>query len=140
MATLAKYTVQIPTHDNEGNKLKDIASITHESLSRHAPQSVRISGSRIRRGIQGNWRDDKPEMFDDLEVYAEDSPEVDSLMKQTGVHVAEITNQWGIMVFKEGKGAPQAWMMTHPTADGKGPADPLAVAEKPPDPAAASLS
>lgn len=125
---LAKYIIQIPTTDNVGNKLKDLAVAAHESLYRYSPVQG-IQGSRIRRGIQGQWADDAPEVYDDLEVYADDSPEVDSTMKQLAVHVAELANQWGVMVFKEGEGAPKAWQMESPNADGQGPADPDAIAE-----------
>lgn len=125
---LAKYIIQIPTTDNEGNKLKDLAAAAHESLYRYAPVKG-IQGTRIRRGIQGNWADDEPETFDDLEVYADDSPEVDSTMKELAVHVAELANQWGVMVFKEGEGAPKAWQMEAPNVTGTGPADEAAIAE-----------
>lgn len=128
MMQQAKYIVQIPTVDNHGNQLKDLARAAHESLFRYAPGS-KVEGTRIRRGIEGNWRDDPVESFDDLEVYAEDSPEMDSIMKQLGAHVAEVANQWGVMVFKEGDGAPQYWMMNHPNADGSGPADEAAIAQ-----------
>ena len=125
---LAKYIIQIPTHDNDGNLLKDIASAAHESLFRYAP-NVNIEGTRIRRGIQGNWRDNPAEQFDDLEVYADDAPEMDSTMKELATHVAEIANQWGVMVFKEGDGAPKAWEMNAPGVTGEGPADPAFIAE-----------
>ncbi len=108
---LAKYVVQIPTHDNEGNMLVDLAQTAHESLFRHAPGQSNIQASRVRYGIGGHWRGDPQEMFNDLEVYAEDTPETDSTMKQLAVHVAEVANQWGVMVFKEGGGAPKSWMM-----------------------------
>lgn len=126
---LAKYIVQIPTHDNEGNRLVDLAQVAHESLFRYAPNQNSIQGSRVRYGIGGHWRDDPQEMFNDLEVYAEDTPELDSIVKQLAVHVAEVANQWGVMVFKEGDGAPKAWQMTAPGAPGEGPADPVAIAE-----------
>lgn len=125
--TLAKYTIQIPTTDNEGNQLADLASAAHESLFRYGPQSNQVQGTKIYRGVAGNWRSDAQEIFDELITYAEDTPEMDSTMKELATHVAEIANQWGVMVFKEGEDAPKMWMMQHPNATGEGPADPSAL-------------
>lgn len=124
---LAKYTIQIPTSDNEGNALKDLATAAQESLWRYAPKA-RIEGARVVRGVEGFWHGEADAgTFDDLVVFAEDSPEIDSTVKELAVHVCEVANQWGIFVMKEGSSAPITWTMTSPNADGQGPADPVAL-------------
>lgn len=124
---LARYTIEVPTYDRQGNKLKDLASAAHESLLRNAPGSRRIQRAKVNRNVEviGGHT------FDDLVVYAEETPEMDSIMKQTGVHLSEIANHETITVFKEGKGAPQTWTLGHPQADPSQPAYPIAIAERP---------
>lgn len=110
MAKQALYTVQIPTHDNLGNPLGDLATAGHHWLW----QNVKQSGSRIKRGVHGNWENDPQESFDDLEVIAEDTPEMDSHIKQLAAHMGEAANQWGIFVMKVGGGNVNSWVVPNP--------------------------
>lgn len=106
----AKWTVQIPTHDNLGNHLGDLATAAHH----HLWQQTGHKGSRIRRGVHGNWEDDPQESFDDLEVFAEDTPHMDSHIKQLAKHLNEAANQWGMFVIKEGGGHVNSFVIDNP--------------------------
>lgn len=109
----AKYTLMIPKKDNLGNPLGDIATAAHHWL-RYGP-APKHEGSHILRDITGNWRDDDPEQFDHLITVANDTPEMDSHIKQLAVHVADSANQWGLFVMKEGgKQGVQAWTISNP--------------------------
>lgn len=132
MPTLAEYTLQIPKFDNEGNALKDLASAAQESLWRYAPQA-RVEGARVTRNVEGFWHGQQDSTFDDLTVIGEDSPELDSTIKQLGVHLVELANQWGLYIIKKGGGNVVTWTVTSPNASGEGPADPDALLEPPQD-------
>jgi hypothetical protein len=112
MMAQARYTVMIPQKDNLGNNLGDVASAAHHWL-RYGPAPSH-QGSFIHRNIQGNWRDDEPELFDHLVTVAEDHPEMDSHIKQLAAHVGDATNQWGVFVMKEGKSGIQSWVIDNP--------------------------
>lgn len=127
----AEYTIQIPQTDNEGNPLKDLAAASHESLWRYAPKA-RVEGARITRGVEGYFHGVQDvSLFDDLTVIGEDSPELDSTIKQLGVHICELANQWGIFIIKRGGGNVVTWTATSPNVTGDGPADPDALAVPP---------
>lgn len=110
MAKQALYTIQIPTHDNLGNHLGDLATAAHHWLWQKTGQQ----GSRIRRNTHGNWQDDPQETFDDLEVIGEDSPHMDSHIKQLAKHLNEAGNQWGMFVMKQGGGNVTSWVVDNP--------------------------
>lgn len=109
MANQAQYTLQIPTHDNLGNPLPDLAAAGHHWLW----QQAGLQGSRITRGITGIW-EGQEEIYDDLEVIAEDTPKIDSFIKQLAKHLCEAANQWGIFVKKHGGGNVQSWVINNP--------------------------
>lgn len=109
MASQALYTIQIPTTDNLGNQLHDLATVGHHWLW----QNAGIQGSRIRRGVHGNWEGNPQETFDDLEIVAEDKPEMDSYVKQLAAHLNEAANQWGMFVIKQGGGNVQSWVISN---------------------------
>ena len=124
----AKYIIHIPTVDNEGNDLVDLASAAHHWLF-YGP-GPKIEGSFIEGPVRGNWRDNPQETFVNLVTYAEESPEMDSTMKQLAVHIAEAANQWGMFVVREGKNGPQSWVVDNPNFQ-PGPAEPWAIAPGP---------
>lgn len=114
----AKYVIMIPTTDNQGNKLVDLATAAHHWLF-YGP--LKVQGSYIDPGKKGNWRDNPQEIMDHLVTFAEDAPEMDSHIKQLAVHVAQVANQWGIFVTKESKQGPQSWVIDNPGfVDGQG--------------------
>lgn len=117
MAKQALYTIQIPTSDNLGNPLGDLATAGHHWLWQQTGQQ----GSRIRRGIHGNWEGEQ-EVYDDLEVMAEDTPEMDSHIKQLAKHLNEAANQWGMFVMKQGAQGPQSWVIDNPSYQEGAPA------------------
>lgn len=127
MPATAKYTIMIPTHDNLGQELGDISTAAHHWLF-YGP-GPNVEGSFIEGPKRGNWRDDPQEEFNHLVTYAEDSPEMDSTVKQLAVHIAEIANQWGVFVTKEGgKAGIQSWVIDNPNyRHGEG-ADPAGLA------------
>lgn len=138
MPQLAEYTIQIPQSDNEGNPLVDLATPAQESLWRYAPKA-RIEGARVTRNVEGFWHGEAdPGLFDDLVVIGEDSPELDSTIKQLGVHICELANQWGIFIIKKGGGNVVTWTVTSPNVTGEGPGDPAALAAPAQDPLSAS--
>lgn len=125
MANQAKYTLQIPTTDNLGNQLPDLATAGHHWLW----QQTGVQGSRILPGVKGNWEADPQELFDDLQIFAEDTPKMDSFIKQLAKHLNEAGNQWGMFVMKEGGGHVQSWVIDNPKyvegAPAPGAVDPL---------------
>lgn len=106
----AKYTILIPTRDNLGNPLGDIATAAHQWLW----QATGQEGSYIEGPKRGNWRDHPQEEFEHLITIAPDSPYMDSSVKQLAVEIARGANQWGIFVTKEGAGGIQNWTMDNP--------------------------
>jgi hypothetical protein len=135
MPTRSKYTVQIPVKDNLGQPLKDIATAAHHYLHNGPIKNV---GSKIYRNVEGNWRDDPQERFDDLILVVDDTPEMDSAVKQLAVHIADVANQWGVYVTKEGKNGIQDWVMPPPQfrkGEGADPAMLKDVPEEPQEPA-----
>jgi hypothetical protein len=128
MPAQAKYQILIPTHDNLGQKLGDIASAAHHWLWYTAPG---IQGSYVEPPVRGNWRDDPQETFERLTTYAHETPEVESHVKQLAAHVGDVANQWGVFVTKEGKDGIQSWVINNANhVPGQG-ADP-GVLERPP--------
>lgn len=105
----AKYNVMIPTVDNLGNKLVDIAGAAHTFLFYQGM----ADGSWIETGQRGHWRDDEPEPHETLVTIQEDTPEMDGVIKQLAVHIAEVANQWGIHVYKEGKNGIKSWVINN---------------------------
>lgn len=110
MAKQALYKIQIPTHDNLKNPLGDLATAAHH----HLWKTTGNQASRIVRGVQGNWEGDPQEGFDDLEVYAEDTPHMDSHVKQLAKHLNEAANQWGMFVVKHGGNGVDSWVIDNP--------------------------
>lgn len=110
MAKQAMWIIQIPTHDNLGNHLGDLATAAHH----HLWQTIGQQGTRIRRGVHGNWENDPQETFDDLEIIGEDTPEMDSHIKQLAKHLNEAGNQWGMFVIKQGGGNIQSYVIDNP--------------------------
>lgn len=109
-AQQAKYTVVIPTRDNQGNPLGNISTAAHEWLYR----ATGHKGTYITGPHKGNWGDDPQEEFEHLVAVADDHPEMDSHMKQLAMEVARGANQWGVFVMKEGKGGVQSWVVDNP--------------------------
>jgi hypothetical protein len=131
MAGKAKYTIMIPTTDNLGQPLVDIATAAHRVMF-YGP--LQIQGSYVDPGKHGNWRDSDPEPHDLLVTIAEDTPEMDSHVKQIALEVGEFANQWGIFVVKEGKDGITDWVVDNPRyQDGQG-AEPTALAQPAPVP------
>lgn len=110
MAAKAKFSIHVPTRDNLGNQLRDLATAAHQ----HLFQNAGIDGSYIERGKDGNWRDDPQEKLDHLVTFADDTPEIESHMKQTAAHIGDLANQWGVTVTKEGKDGPNLWVIDNP--------------------------
>jgi hypothetical protein len=109
-ATQAKYTVMIPVKDNQGNPLGNISTAAHEWLYR----ATGHKGTYITGPHRGNWGDDPQEEFEHLIAVAEDSPEMDSHIKQLAAEIARGANQWGLFCMKEGKNGVQSWVVENP--------------------------
>ena len=122
----AKYSILVPRVDNQGNELRDIAAAAHHYLF-YGP--LKVEGSFIEPNKIGHWRDAPAEPHDALVTYAEDSPEMDSQMKQLAAHVADVANQWGIFIAKEGKNGIQTWVINNPQYRDGEPAEDIALAE-----------
>lgn len=114
----------IPEVDNLGNPLIDVAGLAHQLIHRQGISD----GSFTTPGQMGRWQEDDPEPHSTLTVIMEDTPEHDSMFKQIGIHVAEVTNQWGLFVYKEGKNGVQSWVLDNPNYREGEPADPSVIA------------
>lgn len=90
----SKYTVFIPSH------AKSVAIAAHHYLTM-GPLAVK--GATVHHGTP----------YDTLIAYAEDTPEMDSHMKQLGVFVGEVANTQVVTVAKEGKNI-ATWQMRNP--------------------------
>lgn len=123
MGKQARYAIHVPTHDNTGQPLRDLAQAAHEHLFRAGA----IEGSYIERGKVGNWRDYAPEGMDHLVTYAEDTPETDSHIKQTAQYVGELANQEAMAIEKHGKDGPVLWVVDNSNHRPNEPAHPSAL-------------
>lgn len=110
MARQARYAIHVPTTDNLGQPLRDLAQAAHEHLFRNGA----VEGSYIERGKVGNWRDYAPEIMDHLVTFAEDTPETDSHLKQAAQHIGQLANQEAVSVEKHGKDGPMLWIVDNP--------------------------
>lgn len=127
MAAEAKYSLLIPKVDNMGNPLtEEIASAAHTYLFYQGLSE----GSTITPNQRGMWRDEDPEPHETLTAIMEDNPKHDSIVKQLAVHIAEVANQWGLFVYKEGKDGVQSWIMNNASFRPDQPADPIALADQ----------
>lgn len=109
----------IPTKDGLGNDLGDIATAAHQWLY----QVTGNEGSYIEGPKRGNWRNDPQQEFNHLVTYAEDTPEMNSHIKQLAMEIARGANQGGVVVVKEGKGGVQQSVIENPNANLKEPAE-----------------
>lgn len=75
---------------------------------------------------EGPHIDHDGQAFKHLVIVSNDSPEVDSHVKQLASHVGELTNHPATAVLKEGKGGPQGWTIANKLHDG-GTAHPAAI-------------
>lgn len=126
-ASQAKYTIMIPVKDNLGNPLGDIATAAHQWLW----QATGNEGSYIEGPKRGNWRDDPQEEFNHLITVAQDTPEMDSHIKQLAMEIARGANQWGVFVTKEGgKAGIQSWVIDNPQYQKGQPAEIAGVAQQ----------
>lgn len=91
----AKYTVFIPS------EAKQVAIAAHHYLS-YGPLAT--GASTVHYGHP----------FDTLVTFAEDSPEIDSHMKQLGTFVGEVANAQSIHVTKETGKALKTWELHNP--------------------------
>lgn len=110
MAKQAMWVLQIPTHDNLNNHLGDLATAAHH----HLWKTIGQQGTRIVRGVHGNWEGNPQESFDDLQVIGEDRPEMDSHIKQLAKHLNEAGNQWGMFVIKHGPNGIDSYVIDNP--------------------------
>lgn len=121
----ARYMIMVPTVDNLGNQLVNVAAYAHQFLF----QNFNNQGSWIDPGKVGMWRDDAPEKFDHLVTVAEETPEMDSAIKQLAAYVADVCNQWGVLCIKEGKNGPVRWEISNPEYKPGQPAEEIALAD-----------
>jgi hypothetical protein len=96
MAAKAKYVLQVPTHDNQGNELTDLAAWGGQQL-----RAAGIQGGRIEGPVRGFWEDEPEETFWLLIVHHEESPEMDSHVTATAKRIAELASQWATYAWKE---------------------------------------
>lgn len=97
----ARYSILIPHGDEHGNKIPGVAAAAHHYLH-HGP--LKVTTTYV-----------DPEKYnhtgphDILHAYAEDSPEVDSHIKQLAAYVGDVVNHPAIYAFKHGKSGPKSW-------------------------------
>lgn len=117
----------IPLVDNVGNDLAPIADYAHQVLV----NAGMVDGSWVDPGQRGLWLDQPAEPHETLNTIQEDSPDMDSFIKQTAKQIAELANQWGIFVHKQGKQGIQSWTIDNPSYREGEPADAVALANPP---------
>lgn len=122
----AKYSIMVPKVDNLGNPLVNLAEYAHHHLF-YGP--LKIEGSYVDPNKLGQWRDSDPEPHDILVTVAEDNPEMDSQIKHLAVQIADVANQWGLFIMKEGKNGIQSWTVSNPSYRDGQPAEQLAIAQ-----------
>jgi hypothetical protein len=91
----AKYTIFIPS------EAKNVAYAAHHYLA-HGPLAT--GAATVHHGHP----------FDTLIVFAEDTPEIDSHIKQLGAFVGEVANTQSIHVTKETGKAVHTWELANP--------------------------
>jgi len=120
----AKYTLYVPTHDGQGNMLKNISEHVLHYLQQTLPRSV-IHIEPPRPVTQGG----EPSFHRAVVVMTDDHPISDSHIKQVGAHVAEIANAESIAGVKEGKQGVKTWEISNPHHVPGAPAESLAHAQ-----------
>lgn len=104
MPASARYTIHIP-HSGA-----DLATATHHYLSTgHVP----VDGVVVHRGVDASF-DGPPEPHDLVQAYGQDTPELDSHMKQVGAYVGELANRPTIWVSKENGKSMANWPIRNP--------------------------
>lgn len=114
--TQAKYTIAVPQRDNIGNQLVDLGQAVLHYIVNGPVQTV---GAHIDRD---KWHE-TDEAFDHVTVFAPDTPESDSHIKQIGHWVGDVANQWGTFIVKEGKNGVNTWMISNNKYQEGQPAD-----------------
>jgi hypothetical protein len=102
----AKYSVFIPS------EARQVAVAAHHYLS-YGPLAT--SAATVQHGHP----------FDILIVFAEDTPEIDSHIKQLGVFVGEVANAQSIHVTKETGKAVHTWELANPYYQPPAPVQPV---------------
>jgi hypothetical protein len=105
----AKYTLYLPTHDEQGNVLKNLSEHVLHYLRTTLPRSV-IHIEPPRPVTQGG----EPSFHRAVVIMADDHPISDSHIKQVGQHVAEVANVATIIGVKEGKQGVKTWELSNP--------------------------
>lgn len=95
----AKYTVHIPGTDELGQPLKASGAAHHYLTYGKLPFSA--------VGVQYGHP------FDQVTAWGEETPEIDSHMKQLGAYAGEIANHPSVTVTREGK-TPAYWEIHNP--------------------------
>lgn len=107
----AKYTIHVPTQDELGRPLR-LHDAVHQHLINNKAAPVQTHHGTPSHTVSG---------------WAEDTPEWDSLAKQTGTLAAELANVPAIHVTKEGD-KPASWTMANNGYQPEMGADELALA------------
>lgn len=118
----ARWTVHVPTHDEQGNHLHDLSGPAHEWLRAQIPRH--IHSIHTEGPYQGGTTPYETNRH--LSILGTDIPEVDSYVKQLATHVGDLSNKASVLVTKEGANAPEAWHI-HNQNYRPGPARPEAI-------------
>lgn len=110
----AKYTVNVPAADELGNRLKIHRGVHQHLLNLGHDMPAIHEGYPIHQ----------------VSTWAEESPEMDSTMKQIGSYVGEIANAPHIFVTREGKNTAR-WPIRNPHYFEGEPAEQSAFANEP---------
>lgn len=110
----AKYTIHVPAADELGNPLK-----AHRAVHQHL-LNVGHETPSIQEGYP----------IHQVSTWAEESPEMDSSIKQIGTYAGEVTNAPHIYVTKEGQNTAR-WPMRNPHYMEGMPAEQSAFANEP---------
>ena len=118
----ARYTLFVPTSDDQGSPLRQLAEHVHRHLRDVLPRAV-IHLEPARQMSHGRM----PEQHEGVVILADDNPITDSRIKQIAAQTAEVANRWGVVVVKEGKQGVRTWEITNQNHQPGHPAEHLAL-------------
>lgn len=104
----AHYTVHIPTHDTQGNRLQDL-SLMGQQLQSKIPRLIHSIHS------EGPF---ETHPYRHLKILAVDTPETDLHVKQLAAQVGEQANHPSVFMHKDSQQGVHPWTIPNRSFDG----------------------
>lgn len=103
----AKYTIMVPRVEHA----PQLAQVAHEALV-NGP--IPLHHAYLDPGKLAHWPNEEPQVHDLLVAYSEDTPEMDSHIKQLGREVGRLGQLPAVFALKEGKQGIARWSLDNP--------------------------